>query len=151
MVPPWINKPLVLSYSEVRRHEGRLLKVLNLFGIIFRLGGLILPKKRKKFAIWNLFQCNLKIHHYKTSLVIPIYLCFLYSFQSLPENERIFKNASLKNFKELLLPNWRLPIAIVFTTWKVSVFRVFLVRIRENADQKNYEHGHLSHSVCFRS
>ena len=35
------------------------------------------------------------------------------------------------------------------TAQKVSVFGVFLVGIRENTDQKNYEHGHFSRSVLY--
>ena len=33
------------------------------------------------------------------------------------------------------------------TAWKVSVFGVFLVRMQENADQKNAEYGHFSCSA----
>ena len=47
---------------------------------------------------------------------------------------------------------------LTFTAWKVSVFWVFLVRmrentdhkksgLRENTDQKNSEYGHFSRSV----
>ena len=35
------------------------------------------------------------------------------------------------------------------TAQKVSVFGVFLVGIRENTDQKNYENGHFSRSVLY--
>ena len=41
--------------------------------------------------------------------------------------------------------NWRWEI---FTAWKVSVFGVFLVRMRENTDQKNSKYGHFSCSDC---
>ena len=46
-------------------------------------------------------------------------------------------------------------LLLSFTAWKVSVFRVFLVRIFpyldwiwENMVQKNCEYGHFSRSVC---
>ena len=38
-----------------------------------------------------------------------------------------------------------------YTAWKVSVFAVFLVQMRENTDQKNSEHGHFSRSVISKT
>ena len=47
------------------------------------------------------------------------------------------------NLSLLLVNKLMLPI----TTWKVSVFGVFLVQMWENVDHKNSEYGHISRSA----
>ena len=42
-------------------------------------------------------------------------------------------------------------VKVVITAWEVSVFELFLVRMRENTDQKNSEYGHLLGNEYFFS
>ena len=43
--------------------------------------------------------------------------------------------------------NTLLIITLQSTSWKVSVLEIFLVRMRENTDQKNFEYEHFSCSI----
>ena len=49
--------------------------------------------------------------------------------------------------------NWKIGFFLIswqpFTSYRVSVFAVILVRMRENTDQNNSEYGHISRSDCW--